>query len=139
MSDDDDIKKIILSELKSLNQKVGNTEKCVTDLSKSFALHEQKTEYELKEIKETNQHQNTVLEEHRKTGLELERKNDLMVAALKQEVFGEKGLEPRVKTLEKPGRWLSQTWKVAVKFGAGAGVIYIVGRLLQMLGWINFL
>jgi len=98
-----------------------------------------KTEYELKEINKTNTHQNTILEEHRKTGLALEKKNDLMTQQLDQKVFGEKGLEPRVSNLEKPRKWLSQTWKILAGVGTGAGILYVTIKVLQAIGLIVLL
>lgn len=86
----------------------------IAELDKKIDLHTQKTEYELKSIKELDDRQNQILEEHHQRSSELKRDNDQREAMLKKEIAS---VENRVQALEQPRKWWSATKKFLLNAG----------------------
>jgi len=131
--------KRLLIHLKDLKKSSQSTEKCVTALQKSFALHVQKTELGIKEITKTNERQNATLEEHSKTGLAQAEHNKLARQQLRNDVFGSKGVEPRVTKLEQPGKWRKQSWQIMLSVGVGTTALYYLIKLAKIIGLLALL
>jgi hypothetical protein len=106
-----------LELLKKVLQKTEETHDSFKDLRKDLDLHIQKTEFELKGIKELDAKQNEILQEHHDRSIQLKRDNDLREQSLKIEISR---IAQRVGLLEEPRKVLISLAKWFVWF---AGVL----------------
>lgn len=127
-------------EAQLLAKVVENTERTaatVSDLTKQFALHVQKMDYELKEISRTNDIQNRILDEHHKRSDRLEEQNELNRIKIRAEIFGEGVLNPakrettllgRIEKLEAPKK--AMIWL----YGGLMAMLSLTAAILKVLG-----
>ncbi len=133
MSDDKN-KDLHTAMLEKVLETTEKTQKCVSGLEKKVDLHIQETKYELKAINETNERQNATLDKHHQRSDEIKRDNELREKGLRNEVFGKKGLEPRVSKLEEPqkARSLLAKWGMHALKAAGGAL-----AVLKLIDWIS--
>lgn len=104
--------------LQKVLEKQEETQDCVQKLDKKVDLHIQKTEIELEHIRELDEKQNQLLDEHAKRSDRLERDNQLREAALKQQ------FETKFEEIERPRKWLLTTGKVIFWAASGAAALF---------------
>lgn len=108
----------IIETLKQVLEKTEETRGCVTKLDKKVDLHIQKTELELEHIRELDEKQNNLLDEHAKRSDQLEKDNALRERSIRND------FENRFRKIEKPREWLRTTAKMIFWTASGAGALY---------------
>ena len=135
-SDKTDIYLDLLKDLKSSNDnldtKMDHLHECFHRLDKKVELYSQETKHELSNIKELDQTQNKILEEHHQRSNELKKDNELREASVRKDL---ETVSKRVEHLEAPIKWWSTTKKKILGFCAIiasiGGAIYAVMSLFK--------
>ena len=118
----------IMEALQKVLDKTEETSDCVRKLDKKVDLHIQKTELELEHIRELDQKQNQLLDEHAARSDRLEKDNALRERALNQK------FEERFQNIEKPREWAKTTARVFFWIASSAGATY---GLFEFFEWIK--
>lgn len=108
----------IMEALQKVLDKTEETSDCVRKLDKKVDLHIQKTEIELEHIRELDEKQNQLLDEHSARSDRLEKDNQLREQSLRQDFEG------RFQEIEKPREWLKMTGKILFWTASSAGALY---------------
>ena len=119
----------ILDTMREVLERTEETKDCVQKLDKKVDLHIQKTEMEFEQIRELDDKQNNLLEEHAKRSDRLEKDNALREEKLRLEYKEEdkkihSDLDTRLQKIEKPRDWLKMTAKVIFWTASAAGAMY---------------
>jgi hypothetical protein len=106
--------------LKQVLDKSEETNTSVNGLRKDLDLHIQKTEFELKEIRQLDAKQNEILQEHHDRSTQLKRDNDLREQGLRIEI---EKMDSRVVALEEPRKVIGTLIKWIVALGTVAAAV----------------
>ena len=128
MSSSKESSDIQLELIKRILEKTEETHNSFKDLRKDLDLHIQKTEFELKGIRDLDIKQNEILQEHHDRSVQLKRDNELREQALKVELSK---VEQRVALLEEPRKVLISLAKWFVWFAGLATALSALYRALQ--------
>jgi len=97
------------------------TKDSISNLDKKLDLHIQKSEYELKQIHETDKRQNVILEEHVQGVTTLKEMHRLQ----------KKEFSVRFEKLEAPRKWVKTTAKYLIGLGSIVGTAYAIVKLFM--------
>jgi len=114
--------------LTKVSDQVEFTQKCLDNLNNKLELSTQKLQSEIEKINHLDEQQNKILDEH------IAGVNTLkdILAVQKEEVrLLEKSINLKITALEKPAVWLSTTSKVLLAFGAAAGAVTLILKLIE--------
>lgn len=134
---DNDEKDVHLSLLRDVLSGIQGTNKSIETLQGKFNLHEQAMQYELKGIKDTNEIQNKILEEHHKRSDALQKDNELREEALRNQLFGKDGEIPKINSrlekAEQPRKFVETVKGIFITSGTIAASILGLIKLLEVL------
>lgn len=114
MSEQDYIKEL----LNKITAQCDETQDSIVKIDKKLDLHIQKTELEFKHIRELDENQNKLLEEHAIRSDRLEKDNLLREQQLKA------NFEDRFREIEKPREFIKTFAKMFLWMATAAGAIY---------------
>lgn len=118
----------MFSLLSQVSDKMDVLSKDMARLDKKVDLQTQKTEYELKAIRDLDLKQNEILEAHHKRSDEISRDNQLREQALRGEL---QVMNARVESLEQPRKWLSGTKALIVYLAALSGGVLTLAQAIS--------
>lgn len=137
---DKNIQELILKGLDDLKASQSETTKCVNELTTEFKLHKQESNNRWDAIKKLDEEQNALLAEHSARSYAIQKDVKLREEALRFEIFGKNGLEPRVSKLEEPTKLkkaiFQKTKFYAAWIASVGGAIVILMKILESLGYL---
>jgi 23S rRNA pseudoU1915 N3-methylase RlmH len=131
--------KLCLQILDDIKREQTTTQQSISSVDKKIDLLTQRTDLELKQIRELDAQQNSLLEEHSKRSEQLEIQNRLTEEKLRMEILGEGHPNPgqtlagRVEKLETPFKWLNSTKRILIWAGAIATALIAIQELLKLV------
>ena len=124
-----------LNLLLDLNEKLDETRSHMYTLGKDFALYAQKVEFELKEIRQLDAEQNSLLDVHIKRSNNLEKDLQMREDAIRKDMANEVSkLEDRLVRVELPQKWLGLTRSLVVWIG---GIATSIIGIVQIIKWFK--
>lgn len=125
-----EFRKIVIDQLRAIGDKQDHSTSSLAELKADLRLHQQESKMRWEAIEKLDNEQNTILAEHRSTGLAQMEANRIARDLLKNEI---NALEPRVTKLEEPGKVMSTLKKWLLGAGATAAAITAICKFLGII------